>query len=96
MVTKEQAIILGEKMGIVHYGHCTRTIGPRGGISMKIVVCHVNGKCRTWKKDPTHFSLPVKHGLRDYGHITEENQNLFHLIEDCPIPKPKLDTIAGE
>jgi hypothetical protein len=33
----------------------------------------VNGKCRTWVRKPDEFSLPIKHGLREYGYIDEIN-----------------------
>lgn len=41
----------------------------------------VNGKCKTWKTRPDDFSLPIKHGLRDYGYITQDNCHLFILQE---------------
>lgn len=33
----------------------------------------VNGKCKVWVTRPDEFSLPVKHGLRDYFYITPLN-----------------------
>lgn len=33
----------------------------------------VNGQCKTWKTRPNEFCLPVKHGLRDYFYITQDN-----------------------
>lgn len=35
----------------------------------------VNGKLKTWKTRPSEFKLPVKHGLYEYGYITEQNIN---------------------
>lgn len=32
--------------------------------------CRVNGKCKTWKRTPNLFKLPVKHGMRDSFYIT--------------------------
>jgi len=40
-----------------------------------------NGKLKTWKTRPEDFKLPIKHGLRDFGYITEENIHLFSLKE---------------
>ena len=37
------------------------------------VRCRVNGKLRTWKRDPERFELPVKHGLRNCFYITPTN-----------------------
>lgn len=33
----------------------------------------VTGKVKTWKTQPDDFCIPVKHGLRDSGYITQEN-----------------------
>lgn len=32
-----------------------------------------NGATKTWKREPSRFSVPVKRGMREYGYITEEN-----------------------
>jgi hypothetical protein len=40
-----------------------------------------NGKCKTWKRSPERFSLPIKFGLYGYGHITEENCHLFEVAK---------------
>lgn len=40
-----------------------------------------NGKCKTWKRDPARFQLPIKHGLYSYGYITNENAHLFIVDE---------------
>jgi hypothetical protein len=39
-----------------------------------------NGKTKTWKRNATKFQIPVKHGLYDYGYITDENFNLFVIV----------------
>ena len=39
----------------------------------------VTGQVKTWKTRPEQFKIPVKHGLYDYGYITESNLHLFHL-----------------
>ena len=39
----------------------------------------VNGKVKTWKRDAGRISIPVKHGLYIYGHITEFDLDLISL-----------------
>lgn len=40
----------------------------------------VNGRCRTWKREPEKFALPMKHGLYVYFYITPENANDWSTI----------------
>jgi hypothetical protein len=72
-ITKEDAI----KGGIFHH---TPACNP-GRLPER---WRSNGKCQTWKTRPDEFRLPVKHGLRDYGYITEREAHEFHRAEDCP------------
>ena len=39
-----------------------------------------NGQCKTWKHDVNRFQLPIKHGLYNYGYITNENAHLFIVV----------------
>ena len=43
----------------------------------------VNGKPKTWKRDHTRIKVPLKHGLYDYGELTngtfEGNQFILYL-----------------
>lgn len=32
-----------------------------------------NGRCQTWRTRPEEFKLPIKHGLRDTGYLTNVN-----------------------
>jgi len=43
----------------------------------------VNGAVKTWKTRPNEFRIPVKHGMYDFGYITEKNYHLFHLNGTC-------------
>ena len=48
--------------------------------------CRVNGRIKTWKRDPERWRLPVKHGLRfcfylDHGPMSAH----WHLTEDAAI-----------
>jgi len=36
----------------------------------------VAGQTKLWKKNPNRISIPVKYGLREWGHITEDNVHL--------------------
>jgi hypothetical protein len=40
----------------------------------------VTGKVKTWKKDPNKIKVPLKHGMYDYGYLTEDNTNEWSLI----------------
>jgi hypothetical protein len=71
----------------LHYGECKRIIGPRGGITVKIEIWRVNGKCQTWKTRPEEFKLPIAYGLYDHSYVTETNCSEFHLASDCPLNK---------
>lgn len=38
-----------------------------------------NGRCKTWTRSPERFQLPIKHGLYNYGYITNDNAHLFEV-----------------
>jgi len=40
-----------------------------------------NGKCKTWKTRPSHFRVPIKHGLYEYGYIDHNSAHNW-LIYD--------------
>lgn len=55
-------------------------------INGKCYVWRRNGRTKTWKRQPDSFSVPVKHGLYQYGHITDrEADSSIYLPSDCPI-----------
>lgn len=33
--------------------------------------CKVNGRVRTWKRDPNRIEVPIKYGLYEYGTFTQ-------------------------
>jgi len=43
----------------------------------------VNGMVKTWKRDANRFEIPLKHGLRTYGYLNQDNMGAFHLAEEC-------------
>lgn len=61
MITKEQA------MNCKHFKQIAFISVVRPD---KPITWRANGQCKTWKRDATRFSLPVKHGLYTYGYIT--------------------------
>lgn len=96
MITRDQALALdlGDELhytgpsgkrphGLPH--GCLRLIGPRGGEQYEIVRARVNGACKTWKRRPEAFRLPVKHGLREYAYVTESNAQWWHRASDCTL-----------
>jgi hypothetical protein len=40
-----------------------------------------NGKVKTWKRDTSRFSIPVKYGLYEYGYVDNTNQHLVEIVE---------------
>ena len=42
----------------------------------------VNGKLRTWKRQPGYFELPMKHGLRNCFYIAPDNVRYWYVTED--------------
>lgn len=70
-----------------HYGHCTRTIGPRGGVTEHTTIMRRNGRTKTWKTRPDDFRIPVKVGFRGHAYIDQWNVDNVHAAEDCPLHK---------
>ena len=43
-----------------------------------VVRVKINGKVRTWKRDPARFEVPIKYGLYEYATVDNTNtRNLF-------------------
>jgi hypothetical protein len=84
MVTKQQAMTATT----FHYtgkGPCTRTVGPRGGITTRIIAVRRSGKTQTWKRDTARFRTPVRYGLYENTEITQDNAHDWHTEADCPL-----------
>ena len=84
MVTKEQALTANH----FHYTgrhECTRTMGPRGGVTELVTSCRRSGATKTWKRDPARFRVPVKYGLYESGEVTNENAHEWHVESECPL-----------
>ena len=91
-VTKEQAITAEE----FHYGECTRTVGPRGGVTIKCEVWRRNGVTRYWKTRPDEFKVPIKYGLKNCAYLDQSNASYFHTAEDCPLNAANATTPTQE
>jgi len=87
MISREQAIQLGEKGGTIHSGECKLKIGPRGGRLYFIKRWRPSGRCIVWKREPERFRLPVKNGLWVSDYVTNTNASFWHLEQDCPVLK---------
>lgn len=81
MITKQQAIAADE----FHYGVCTRTTGPRGGVKTRIVTYRRNGATKTWVTRPEDWRVPVKWGWGETIRIRESDAALFHIPDECPL-----------
>ena len=81
MVTKAQALTASE----FHYGTCTRTVGKRGGVTIRIETWRRNGATQTWVTRPDDFRVPIKFGLKTCSAIYPWNAAEFHTAEDCPL-----------
>lgn len=93
MVTRDEAIAAGESWGRVEFWHLR--MKNRDGTPLR---ARTNGKCKTWKSEPERFSLPIKHGLRDCGYLTERNADEWITAsegERRQAPALALDTPEG-
>lgn len=81
MVTKKQAV----EGYAWHENGCTRTVGSRGGVTVRQVYWRRNGATKTWKTRPDAFRIPIKHGFKTCAYLTDENAEYFHAIDDCPL-----------
>lgn len=79
----------GQEIHFTGRHECTRTIGPKGGVTENVTRCRPSGKCQTWKTRPDEFRLPVKHGLYESGEITHRNCSDFHLASECPLNRER-------
>lgn len=70
-VTKEIAVLAGA-VGYVSFW----TGNHLGGTVQE---WRVNGKCKTWVSEPSHFKLPVKQGWNTHSYITDRNCMEFSL-----------------
>lgn len=48
----------------------------------------VNGAVKLWKRDPSLFSIPMKHGIRSHFYLTPENLDEWSLTDPTLKPEP--------
>lgn len=80
MISKEQALTEHE----FHSG-CTKTVGPRGGVTFRPFILRRNGQTQTWKRRPDNWRIPVKRGMYEFGAITQADAALFVIRAECPV-----------
>ena len=74
MITKADAIRLGEKGGTLY--HRTARNSDKSPVRARS-----NGKCQVWKTRPDDWSLPVVYGLRGYFRLTHLESETWCLTE---------------
>lgn len=75
-MTLEDAKLL--TYGQIIYQHAIKN---RDGTSRR---WRINGKVKTWKRNPNKIYVPLKHGMYSYGFLDEHNVNIFSLSEKEP------------
>jgi hypothetical protein len=73
-----------------HYGTCSVTYGPRGGVKADVLRARRNGRTQTWKRHPIpeKYRIPVKYGFKEYSNITEwdgTKRHIWHVPSECPV-----------
>lgn len=91
MITYSQALREHE----FHFGQCTRTDGPRGGVKFSVTRVRRNGMTQTWKTRPTEFSIPVKYGVKNAFRITQHDAAQWHAASECPLSKSEQNMAAA-
>ena len=77
MITKDEALILGDRWGNSTLYHVS--LRNSDGSPVR---CRVNGRCKIWKTRPDDFRLPVKYGLRECFYITPSNAHEWVMDEE--------------
>lgn len=83
MITKEIAVAL-------HHGKTLYHVSMKNADKSALRV-RVNGNCQTWKTRPAEFKLPIKHGMYQYGYITEKNGNEWTTEEPEAVTKNRFE-----
>jgi hypothetical protein len=66
---------LGARRGAVLWH---RTLKNADGTPMR---CRVTGRCKTWKRRPGDWRLPVKYGLRECFCLTPDNCDEWLVVD---------------
>ena len=71
---------------VMHYAPaCKRTVGPKGGVTVKNERWRFSGAAQTWKTRPADVRRPIKHGLKISYVIDHTNMADFVLERECPV-----------
>lgn len=83
--TAPRALTLNEAKAL-SYGDTIYQLGARNydGTARR---WRVNGRPKTWKRTPSKVAVPVKHGLYDYGTLTQDELDQFSLTEPARCAK---------
>jgi hypothetical protein len=81
MITRDQAIAMGGT-GKTLYHYKLRNADKSA------LRARVNGKIKLWKTRPNEFSLPIKHGLRDCGYLTQDNAHEWFTFDPTELNLP--------
>lgn len=95
-IKQAQALIPGDRVHYTGRQDCQRIVGPRGGITIKIIECRVSGAPKLWKTRPYEVRVPVKYGMYENSYITQENLNEWHLASACPLLEASLQSTDPE
>jgi hypothetical protein len=68
----------------LHRGECTRTVGPRGGVTVNQFRVRVTS-LKKWVKRPGEVRVGVRYGLYVNGVLTEADLPRWHAAADCPL-----------
>lgn len=85
-VTREQAL---HETEFHANGGCSISIGPRGGMKIRMEVWRANGASKEWKRNDD-VRTPIKHGMGygrgSFGYVLWPLQaHLWHVRADCPV-----------
>jgi hypothetical protein len=82
MITRDEALNASEFHA---EGGCTKSVGPRGGVTTHMEIWRVKGSPKTWKRKDD-VRVPVKYGMYDYGYVNwPDDRYHWHTRESCPL-----------
>lgn len=85
MITRDEALTANT----FHCGDCTRTVGPRGGVTIHQEVWRRTGQTHLWKTRPDEFRVPVKYGMgstkSQNWYVDNDTAARFHTADNCPL-----------
>ena len=74
-LTGEYKVLSLEQLKDCTYSHVfIKCTNPHNNHFDRFVEVRVNGKSKTWKRQPGRVQLPYKYGLYEYGYITESDE----------------------